>query len=190
MRIVMQTTRFLVPALLLAVLGTTGATRAQENPSKIAFAGGKLVLEAPEAWQRKQPRTRIVEHEFVIPAAKGDAHDGRLTLMGAGGGVQANIDRWIGQFTQPDGGSTRERAKVKQRKIAGDNVHLVDISGTYKDQPGPFAPGVQRPKYRMLAAIIPTKSMGTYYVKLYGPQRTVMDHEKAFLEMIDGLDRN
>ena len=109
--------------------------------------------------------------------------------MSAGGGVDANIERWYGQFTQPDGASTRDRAKVKKIKVGGEEIHLVDLSGTYKDQRGPMAPAVQREKYRMLAAIIPTKNAGTYYLKLYGPERTIADSEKAFVTMIEGLER-
>ncbi len=183
----MRATRLTVAACFLAMLGAPGAAGAQENPAQIEFAGGQLSLRAPDSWQRRRPRTRIVQHEFAIPASEGDEADGRLTLMGAGGGVRANIDRWYGQFTQPDGGSTRERAKVKKTKIAGHDVHLVDISGTYRDRRGPMAPAVERPKYRMLAAIIDTDSRGTYYIKFYGPQRTVAQNEKAFLAMIEGL---
>src|SRR5574341_2055418 len=35
---------------------------------------------------------------------------------GQGGSVEANLDRWYGQFEQPDGSSTRERAKVSKSK--------------------------------------------------------------------------
>ena len=115
--------------LLLAPLSQRAL--ADETPATINIAGGKLQLKAPGAWNRKQPQTAIVEHEFAIPAAKGDKADGRLTIMAASGGVQANIDRWYGQFTQPDGGSTRERAKVTHSKIAGQDVHIVALSGTY-----------------------------------------------------------
>lgn len=179
--------RLTLAACLLAAFGAGGAVCAEEDPSKIELAGGKLVLTAPDTWQRQRPRSRIVEHEFAIPASKGDEVDGRLTLMRAGGGVEANIERWYGQFTQPDGGSTRDRAKVKETKIAGLDVYLVDISGTYRDQRGPMAPAVERPKYRMLAAILDTDSLGTYYVKFYGPQRTVAANETAFGAMIEGL---
>ena len=183
----MPSTRLSVSVCFLVLLALPGIADAQENPAEIGFARGRLSLTAPESWQRKKPRTRIVEHEFAIPAADGDKTDGRMTLMGAGGGVEANIDRWYGQFTQPDGGSTREQAKVKKTKIAGQDVHLVDISGTYRDQRGPLNPAVERPKYRMLAAIIDTDSLGTYYIKFYGPQRTVDKNEKAFGAMIEGL---
>jgi hypothetical protein len=171
--------------LLLA--GQPSALPAQENPGTIVLGGGSLRLKSPATWIRKQPQSSIVEHEFAVPSAKGDPADGRLTVMAAGGGVDANIDRWYGQFTQPDGASTRERAKVKTLKVAGEDVHWVDISGTFKDQRGPAAPAVERPKYRMLAAIIATKS-GNYFIKFYGPERTVSDNEKAFQAMIDGLE--
>ena len=107
--------------------------------------------------------------------------------MAAGGSVEANIDRWYGQFTQPDGGNTRDRAKVQKIKVGGEEIHLVDLSGTFKDQRGPMAPAVERPKYRMLAAIIATKNAGSYFIKFYGPERTVADNEKAFVGMIEGL---
>ena len=174
-------------ALLLLCCGSATVALAQDDAAALQLAGGKLEMTAPAQWMRKQPQTRIVDFEFAIPAVKGDAADGRLTVMGAGGGIAANIDRWYAQFTQPDGGGTKERAKVKKIQVAGQDVHLVDISGTFKDQRGPMAPVVERPKYRMLGAIIETKSLGDYFIKFYGPERTVTENEKAFLNMIDSL---
>ncbi len=173
----------------LLVCGMTSRLAAADAPTTIEFAGGHMQVKAPPGWVRKAPLTSIVEHEFALPAVKPDANDGRMTLMAAGGGVEANIDRWYGQFTQPDGGSTRDRAKVKQIKVGGADVHLVDISGTFKDQRGPAAPAVERPKYRMLGAIIPTKGAGTYFIKVYGPERTMAENEKAFLAMIESLQQ-
>jgi len=182
--------RLLVCCAGASLLWTTASlAQAQQNPAEIGLAGGKFELKAPATWVRKQPQTRIVEHEFSIPAAEGDSADGRLTVMGAGGSVDANIDRWYAQFTQPDGGSTRDRATVKQLKAAGQDVHLVDVSGTFKDQRGPVAPVVERPKYRMLAAIVETQGQGNYFIKLYGPARTIADNEKAFVAMIEGLQQ-
>ncbi len=187
-RNVCRSVQLVVFAAAAALLAAQPAAMAQDDPATIVLGGGKLRMKAPAKWQRKKPQTQIVEHEFAVPAAEGDKADGRMTIMGAGGGVEANIDRWYGQFTQPDGGNTRDRAKVKKIKVAGQEVHLVDISGTFKDQRGPIAPAVERPKYRMLAAIIVTPGQGNYFVKFYGPQRTVSENEKAFVNMIDGLE--
>ena len=59
---------------------------------------------------------------------------------------------------------------MKKIKVAGEEVHLVDLSGTFKDQRGPMAPAVERPKYRMLAAIIAAEPAGNYFIKFYGPR--------------------
>lgn len=183
----MNTKRQLLALGLLTVLNLASA--AAQDAQTLAIAGGKLVFKAPSGWTRKQPATSIVEHELAIPASRPDTTDGRLTVMAAGGGVQANIDRWLGQFTQPDGAATRDRAKIRKINVAGEEVHLVDVSGTYKDQAGPMAPAVERPGYRMLGAIIATGNLGEYFVKFYGPQRTIGDHERAFVTMIEGLEK-
>lgn len=149
---------------------------------------GLFKFTAPEKWVKKEPKSKIVEFEYAAPAAKGDTDDGRLTIMKAGGGVDANIERWVGQFSQPDGKSTADRTKRSKKNVAGLDVHLVDISGTYKDQPqGPFGPSVNKEKYRMLAAIIVAKD-AQIFVKFYGPEQTIADNEKGFNAMVDGLD--
>jgi len=155
---------------------------------KVTLADGKLSLTAPAAWERKEPSVRIIEHEFAVPAADGDKEAGRLTIMGAGGSIEANIERWIGQFEQPDGAATKERTKREKLTVDGQTVHMVDITGTYKDQRGPFAPAVIRDDYRMLAAIIPTEKSGQYFVKLYGPKKTIAANEKAFRAFVESLE--
>ena len=50
-----------------------------------------------------------------------------------------------------------------------------------------MAPGVERPNYRMMAAIVETKKNGNHFFKFYGPQRTVTDNAEAFGRMLDSL---
>ncbi len=147
---------------------------------------GKLALRAPVDWVSKPPRSQLISYELAAPAAKGDAEGGRLTVMAAGGGVEANVARWCGQFTQPDGGDTRQRAKVEKLSIANQEVHLVDIAGTYDDKPAAFSPGVKKEKFRMLAAIIVTKE-ASFFLKFSGPQATIEAQAQAFRDMIDSL---
>jgi hypothetical protein len=124
-----------------------------------------------------------VAYEFSVPAVEGDDRGGRLTVMVAGGSVQQNTDRWIGQFTQPDGSDTRKAAKIEKTEIAGRAVHFVDLSGTYDDKPAPFAPGEKRPNYRMFGAIVPTEQ-GAIYFKFYGPRKTVSSHADDVRDMV------
>jgi hypothetical protein len=177
----------------LVAAGMPAAARAQgEDVRTFALSGGSLSLEAPAGWKRVQPRSGIVETEFSIPAEAGDEQAGRMTVMGAGGGVQANVDRWYGQFTQPDGSATKDKASTKTLKISGCTVTVVDVAGTYKDSPGgPFAGGrtVERPGYRMLAAIVEPedKDKGSYFLKFYGPAKTVEKHADGFRKMVEGM---
>lgn len=156
---------------------------------EITLAEGKIVLEAPKTWVRKQPKTRIIEHEFAVPAGGDSKEEGRFTVMGAGGGIEANIARWQGQFTQSDGSTTADKTKTQKLQVNGNEVHYVDISGDYKDSAGPFnpAPAVTRPNYRMLAAIVVNEKLGQYFLKFYGPKDLVTANEKAFQDMVNSL---
>jgi hypothetical protein len=186
----------------ISAIAVTAAARAADEKADaksntIDLADGKITLTAPASWVRKTPKVRFIDHEFAVPAEKGDSEtkgseDGRVTVMGAGGSIEANIDRWIAQFSQPDGSQTKSQIAEAERKktIAGLDVHFVDLAGTYKDMPRPFdptSPAVERKDYRMLAAIIASPKLGNYFIKFYGPKQTVTAHADEFRKMIDGM---
>lgn len=150
---------------------------------------GKYRLTVPETWQPRRPAISMIEHELSVPAEEGDSRDGRVTFMAAGGSVEANIDRWLAQFTQPDGADNRERAKIETIRVAGAEVHLVDISGTFNESTGPMmGNAVPRENYRMLGAIIAAADGGMpYFIKFYGPAQTVSANAEGFRKMIEGL---
>lgn len=176
--------------LFAFVAASAVAEDKKEADRSFTVAEGKLAFKAPAGWTKKKPKSNIVEVEFEAPAAKGDDVAGRLTIMGAGGKVEQNIERWYGQFAQPDGSETKDKAIVEKMSVTGQTVHLVDVSGTYKDTPGgPFTGGkpVLREDYRMLAAIIETKAAGNYFLKFYGPKATIAENEKAFKELLRSL---
>jgi len=180
----------LVVALVALVAAPVQAWQAGDDALTYTIAEQGFSLAAPEGWKRVQPKSSIVETEFAIPSEGEGLQPGRMTVMGAGGSVQANVDRWYGQFAQPDGSDTKSKATAKKIKLAGCDVTIVDISGTYKDAPaGPFAGGkaVDRPDYRMLAAIVETPDRGNYFLKFYGPGKTVAKHADGFRAMVEGL---
>lgn len=156
------------------------------------LAGGRLKLQVAASWKKPaKRRSRIIEREFTVPAAKGDKASGRLTMMQSGGSLKQNVERWFGQFKQPDGRATKDVAKVSEKKINGQDVTIVDITGTFKESMGggPFAPGktVMREDYRMLGGIVQTKVARQYFFKLYGPKKTITEAEPAFLKMMDSV---
>ena len=185
--------RMLASAIALIVVcfcvGVARAHAVADDVRAFTIANGGFSLEAPAGWKQVPPKSGIVETEFAVPS-DGDAAPGRMTVMGAGGSVQANVDRWYGQFTQADGSATKDKATTKTLKLAGCTVTLVDVAGTFKDMPGgPFAGGqaVERPDYRMLAAIVETPEKGSYFLKFTGPGATVAKHADGFRKMVEGL---
>ncbi len=107
--------------------------------------------------------------------------------MQASGGIDANIDRWVGQFE----GVEKKDAKIEKKEVAGSKIHIVDISGTFKDSMGggPFAPGPvkKRENYRMLGVIIETKDAGTTFIKMTGEQPIVEQLSEGFKKSLDDL---
>lgn len=161
-------------ALILLFAGSVYA----DDEQTVSLADGKYTMSAPKDWAKQSPRVNIIEAEFAIPKVEGDSADGRLTVMASGGGVEANVERWKGQFSKTDDSS------VKKMMVGDFEVHIVDISGTFKDQRGPFAPATMRPDYRMLGAIIVMEDGADYFAKLYGPQKTIEKNAEAFMTFV------
>jgi hypothetical protein len=183
--ITMRTRLFVIAAVLASGLTPAIVSRAADEADDRQIEAGKFVLTAPDDWKREKPKSRIIEHEFSAAPSEGDKNAGRITMMFSGGSLEDNIDRWKGQFSELDGDKSKDTEK---RTIAGQEVHVVDLSGTFVDKPAPFAPGVEREDYRMMGAIIVMKE-GTYFVKFYGPQRTVTENEEHFNSLLDSLKR-
>lgn len=158
----------------------------EKAASKIELANGKFVMVAPASWATVPPKSNMVQYEFSAPKEmKEDA--ARITIMQASGGIDANIDRWIGQFD----GVKKSDAKIEKKEVSGTTLHIVDISGTFKDSMGggPFAPGPvkKRENYRMIGAIIETKDSGTIFLKMTGAQATVEPLAEEFKKSLMDL---
>lgn len=124
---------------------------------------------------------------YRVPASAGDAEAGECAVFyfgpNEGGGVDANIDRWIGQMKQPDGSSSG--AKAKTRKLNGAlPVTLVDLTGTYMASGGPMMQvTAEKPGFRMIGAIV-QGPQGAVFFKFTGPEKTVEANSTKFLAMV------
>jgi hypothetical protein len=146
------------------------------NDTNVRF--GAIRLTAPEGWTRQPTQSSFTLAEFKLPRAKGDDKDGRLTVSVAGGSIQANIDRWKGQFS-----GALEKAEQKEIDANGIQITLVDFSGEFSDQRGPFVSGDKQTGYRMIAAIIPVNDQ-LHFVKAVGPEKTMEAHAEKIKTFI------
>lgn len=170
----------LAPLLLLALCpALTGQAAAEE-------AGG-LRFDPPADWQPQPKPMRTAN--FVVPGAGGDGECAvHYFGAGQGGSVEANVQRWLGQFLGADGRPLQAAdAKRAERTVNGIAVTTLDVAGTYLFKPFPMArQAVEKPGYRMLAAIARGPDAPIFF-KLTAPAKTAAAAEAAFHRMLDSL---
>ncbi len=166
--------------LLVLVVHSPKTSAAEEGVKKKGAAAKTtevklrdITMKVPVTWQKEKPRSRLRAGQFKLPAAKGDQEAAELAIFffgGSGGGADANIRRWIGQF-QAEG----RKLKVLRGESSQGPYLLLDLTGTYNK---PIGPPIQRrtkpmKNARMLAVILNIKGKGNYFLKLTGPNKTV-----------------
>ena len=157
----------------------------------VAVPAAALKYTVPEGWVSKTPSSSMRLADFTLPKVAGDVEDATATVYffgGTGGSVQANLDRWIGQVTQPNGRPSKDSAKTTTlASTTGLKITLVDVSGTYVAEVTPGSPErFNKPGFRQLAAVVETPS-GPHFVKIVGPAKTVAKWEasvNAFLRSL------
>lgn len=156
--------------------------------SAAVLQAATLKFDAPAGWVSKPPASSMRVVEYSLPKVAPDMEDAALAVFffgGQGGSVQANLDRWIGQMTQPDGRASKDVAKTTTfTTTSGLKVSLIDLTGTYVAEMSPgSADHFNKPGFRLRAAVIET-SEGPYFVKLTGPAATVAKWDKEFLAFV------
>lgn len=144
-----------------------------------------ITLTVPADWKQQPPANRLRLAQFSIPAAEGDKQPTEMVVSffgGTGGGVDANIGRWIGQFA--DG----RKATVTKGTSKQGPYYYVDVHGTYKMPIGPPIQGKTQdlPNARMLGIILEREGQGNYFLKMAGPDKTVSAQADALRASIAG----
>ncbi|MGQ0634308.1 MAG: hypothetical protein ACT4QC_06845 [Planctomycetaceae bacterium] len=156
------------------------------GPEDQGLEASTLVLEGirfrmlPPSWKRVPPRVRIIDAEFELPAAPGDEHEARLTLMDSFGNPHEVIDNRAAEFRLDSVGP-----KIETLQVAGVAATWIDLSGEWK---GPSFDRIEpRPDYRMLLVIFPFTESSAFYAKLTGPRNTVELHEREFRTFVESV---
>jgi hypothetical protein len=130
--------------------------------------------------ERRADGVLDARRDVPVPAAAGDAEGARSRSSssdpGQGGGTQANVDRWVRQFT-PEKGSAAP-GKPVALKGATVPVTIVTAEGTYASgMPG----GALTPKPGWaLRGGIAEGPQGPVFFKMVGPKKTVLSAAPAF----------
>lgn len=162
--------------LLLAFLAI-GSLHAADP---VEFSVGAFTFERPEGWGWIAPSSAMRKAQLSVPGADGAA-PADVTFFhfgpGQGGGVQANVNRWIAQFQ--DGTSDTRSEEIGKTKVT-----FVKAVGTFSSgMPG--GPLTLMPGYALRGAILENAG-GDVYVKMTGPEGGIKAAEPAFEKMIRG----
>lgn len=202
----------LLPVLFGACAGDAGTTEAEEpEPTAqaelppghppVASSGtsiapplagsgrGSAALDwtAPSDWIEEAPANAMRRAQYRVPGPGGDAECVVYYFgPGQGGDAVANAERWAGQFSQPDGASSRDRLLSRRFEVGDVEVLQVEITGTYNSAMAMGGPTESFPDYMLLGAIAEGAD-ANWFFKFTGPESTVRPQRQAFEKMIRTL---
>ena len=149
-----------------------------EDPA--TFPVGALTFTRPADWKWVPVNSPMRKAQLAVPGADaGKSADLTFFHFGEGGagGVDANAQRWIKQFSGKAGAE-----KIEPQEIAGVKVTLVSTEGTFTSgMPGGEAKTMEN--YALLGAMIENPE-GLVFVKMTGPNETVKASREKFIEFI------
>lgn len=150
-----------------------GAVAPDGSTSSIDF-------DIPAGWQAQPPANEMRVGQATIPGPGGP---GDFVVFyfgpGGGGGVEANIQRWIDQM-EPEAGSNPQPETFDAN---GFRVTWIDVSGTLKPSMMGTGPATPQPGSRLLGAVVEGPG-GPWFFKVTGPEATVTAERDDFLQML------
>jgi hypothetical protein len=173
-------------AVLLVVPGCkqNGKESAELSDTKGSVAG--IQWSVPKAWTVLPERPMRVA-SYRIPAAGGDTEVGECAVFhfegGQGGPLDANIERWAGQFE----GSPQPKRSSKE--VNGMKVELVQIEGSYLSPGGPMMQSTGKKENYGLHGAIVEGPQGLVFFKLTGPKKTVEAADADFNALIGSFTK-
>jgi hypothetical protein len=162
---------------------------AMEKPAAPSGTGaGGLTWTAPKPFVSRTPKSQMRAAEYGI---EGDDKS-ELTVFyfgpDQGGGVEQNMQRWIGQFKQADGSDPV--AKRAERSVKDISIATVETSGVYNGgMAAPGAPPSAAIEEAQLLGAIAKGPQGSVFFKLTGPKAPVESARSAFDQLLESIHK-
>ncbi|MCU0649938.1 MAG: hypothetical protein MUF00_18245 [Gemmatimonadaceae bacterium] len=175
--------RFVPRIVALLVAAFPLAAAAQTNATVTLLEYRATV---PAGWTATKPTSSMRVAEYTVPTTAGVAE---LVVYyfgpGQGGSADANLARWKGQFSTPDGSPVYERITRDSTRVAA--LTIAEYRGTYARGVGAGSgPGGARPNNTLIAVVAETKS-GTLFFQLFGANPAVAAARNAYLTFIRSM---
>ena len=145
-----------------------------------AFEARGAFFTLPSSWTAEVPSSAMRLAQASIPGSGGPA---QLTVfhfgVGGGGGVESNLERWVGQVEMDPG-----VVPLRDTFSHGDfTSHWVDVQGTIKPSTMGVGPTTPQPGSRLLGGVVEGPG-GPWFFKATGPADTLAEARDDFLGML------
>jgi hypothetical protein len=143
----------------------------------VEVAGYRFI--APDGWKQSEPSSSMRKAQFELSTEDGKTAELVFFYFGpsGGGGVRANVDRWLKQFED------LQDQDVKEEIVQEVKVTYARATGTFLSG-SPFGPKTPKPGYSLLGAIVEGRQ-GSVFLKMVGQTQAVHAFEKPVIEMIE-----
>ena len=143
----------------------------------VDIAGYQFI--APDQWTQSEPSSSMRKAQFNLRTDAGKTAELVFFYFGpsGGGGVRANVDRWIKQFQD------LQHNEVTEDIVSEIKVTYVRTTGTFLSG-SPFGPKTPKPGYSLFGAIVEGRR-GSIFLKMVGQTQAVEEFENPVIAMIE-----
>ena len=161
------------PAIPVAAVPSPPSTDSDGEPASTSSAGvsGKrrqytgISFEIPSNWTDQA--AQMVDSKYVVSTEHGDIE---ITLTSMGGGIDANLDRWVKQVRR----ESNDKPNSSTVDIAGVEAKKVDVRGQYASGVGSDKGTRQETRLIGIAVPLPLRD---FFIKLVGPREAVVEFD-------------
>lgn len=141
----------------------------------------------PRGWESRAPSSTSRLAQFIL-AGSDSANAAEVVVYffgpAQGGNVEANLARWRGQFSMPDGSPVSE--KVTRDSSGAFPITIAEFRGTYRRGIGTGMADSVRTGQALVAAIAETPR-GTMFIQLFGAASRVAREREPFVQFVKAL---
>ena len=165
-------------ALLFAL---TGSASAQGGLSLLDYR-----TNVPAGWVSRTPSSSMRLAELVLPTTQEGSGEVVVFFFGPaqGGNVDANLTRWKGQFSNPDGSPVVQT--VTRDSSGAFPLTFAEYTGSYRRGIGMGSADSIRAGQRLIAGIVETPR-GTLFIQMFGTAARIAAERDVFLRFVKGL---
>lgn len=169
----------------------------QSTPADVSSSGEATVagihFNPPEQWSDLGP-SGMRQGQYRFGPIQGDLAPAEVNIFyfgpQSGGGVEANLQRWIGQMILPDGQDPQTAAQRSEFTADGMAGHVISLNGSYKSGGGrPMGGGGQVLEGYRLVGVVLEGPQGSVFFKLTGPVATAGAMESGLLAMVQAAHK-